>query len=374
MDYKKNCIQVRSPKTKRFEGDLVGSSLIVGAVVEAVLKLAYRPLPTDFPTPVSLQNASVHRTVLLKDVIPPGYNAPQKTWDVKVFPRDAELALTIVNDALSSLMSAPYNLEILTADHSNCTACKTAHDLPMATRLVGTSCLPVGSYSVEIRCREIASKTKFTWYETLTSEAMPLWTAQLAKVAECKQSGLRARILVLACMARPCHSGSASIHAAINYGSSQDGWAVLFGWRGFNLPSAEKVGSRSFAEKGGSTGSRSRSPAPRAVSAGSAALAVASVGSPAQQWEKLKAKLVAQGTYFKLVSFCKEVRPKLLHGQAKRDFIEGPNAWRLGPKRGTKLTAGSQWVEKSGRRGGVPASWVRNDALEQVFYKYYAKK
>ena len=290
MDYKKNAIQVRNPKSKKFEGDVVDSSLIIGAVVEASLKMAYRPLPTDISTPISLQSASVHKTVLLKDVIPPGYTSAQRTWDVKVFPRDAELAIVFVKDSLSSLMGAPYNLEVLRVDHSNCSITKASHDLPMATRLVGTSCLPIGSYSVEIRCREVISKKKFKWYETLTSEAMPLWRAQLANVTECKKSGLRARILVLACMASPCHSGSASIHAAINYGSSQDGWGVLFGWRGFTLPSAEKNGSQSSA-------------IPRARSAGSAVAAVAPADSPAQQWQRLKVKLQAEGDYFKLISF-----------------------------------------------------------------------
>ena len=222
----------------------------------------------------------------------------------------------------------------------------------MATGLVGTSCLPIGSYSVEIRCREVISKKKFKWYETLTSEAMPLWRAQLANVTECKKSGLRARILVLACMASPCHSGSASIHAAINYGSSQDGWGVLFGWRGFTLPSAEKNGSQSSA-------------IPRARSAGSAVAAVAPADSPAQQWQRLKVKLQAEGDYFKLISFCKEMRPKLNHGQAKRDFITGPRAWRLGPGRGTKLT--SHCVEKSGSRGGIPATYLQKYALSKFF-------
>ena len=59
-------------------------------------------------------------------------------------------------------------------------------------------------------------------------------------------------------------------------------------------------------------------------------------------------------------------------GKAKRDFIEGPNAWRLGPGRGTKLI--SQCVSKSGARGGIPSAYLRKHAMEQVFYKYYAKK
>ena len=69
----------------------------------------------------------MHKTVLLKDVIPPGYTSAQRTWDVKVFPRDAELEIVIVKNALSSLMGAPYNLEVLRADHSNCSITKASH-------------------------------------------------------------------------------------------------------------------------------------------------------------------------------------------------------------------------------------------------------
>ena len=99
-------------------------------------------------------------------------------------------------------------------------------------------------------------------------------------------------------------------------------------------------------------------------------MAVAPARSPAEQWQALSVKLEAVGNHYKLISFCKELRPKLKRGQAKRDFLEGPNAWRPGRGRGTKL----QSVEKKGSRGGIPATYVRKEDLEQVFYKYYGKK
>ena len=83
MDYKHNVIKVRSQSTRKFEGDVVGSAQVVGAVVEAALKLSYRPLPTEFPTQVALQTAAMHKTVFLKDVVPPGFNAPQKNVRLK---------------------------------------------------------------------------------------------------------------------------------------------------------------------------------------------------------------------------------------------------------------------------------------------------
>ena len=95
------------------------------------------------------------------------------------------------------------------------------------------------------------------------------------------------------------------------------------------------------------------------------------------QWHKLKAKLVAEGDFYKLTSFCQNVRPKLNHKQAKRDFISGPNCWRLGSGsrgQGLELVSGKHWVQKSGKRGGIPATYIRKDALESIFYKYFAKK
>ena len=365
MDYKKNAVQVRSLTTRKFDGDVAGSSQVVGAVVEAALRRSYRPQPTEFPTQVSLQTAAMHKSVFLKDVLPPGFSAPQRNVEVKVFPRDADLALSIVKGTLSKLMDLPYNLEVTTVDHANNSQCRTSHDICMATRLVGTSCLPMGAYSIEVKCREVQSKTAFNWFRTLTSEAMPLWRAELQDTAQCRKVGLRGRILVFACMARPCHLGPASVHAAINYTAEQKGWQVLFGWKGFKqLPECS-------ADNKGSGPRHAVRVAPPVAAAAAAAEA------PSAQWEKIKGKLVSDGEHFKLSSFCQALRPKLDHLQVTRQYIKGPNAWRLGRGdrgRGTKLASGTQWVKKAGHRGGVPAVYVEKDALGQVFYKYFAKK
>ena len=100
----------------------------------------------------------------------------------------------------------------------------------------------------------------------------------------------------------------------------------------------------------------------------------APVEAPAVQWRKLQCKLVVlEDDWIKISSFCSALRPKLLSNQAKRDYIVGSTAWRIGSGQGRKLVHKTHWDNKSGRRGGVPPLVVKRDALEQVFYKYYAK-
>ena len=109
----------------------------------------------------------------------------------------------------------------------------------MNTRPGGTSSLPIGSYSVEIRCREVISKTASPWENTVTSESMPLWKAELQTMDKVR-CRLRATILAFACFRSPCHAGPMSLHASINYSSEDMGWKRLFGWDGFSFePVAE---------------------------------------------------------------------------------------------------------------------------------------
>ena len=94
MGHKANPIKVRSLTSKEFEDDVVDSSLIVGSVAEAILKMAYWPLPSDLPTPTQFQSASSHKTVFLKDVKPPGYD--KETWNCHIsldFPKSQKTTL-----------------------------------------------------------------------------------------------------------------------------------------------------------------------------------------------------------------------------------------------------------------------------------------
>ena len=77
MGHKANPIKVRSLTNKEFEDAVVDSSLIVGSVAEAILRMLFWTLPSDLPTPIQFQSASSHKTVFLKAVKPPGYDKPQ---------------------------------------------------------------------------------------------------------------------------------------------------------------------------------------------------------------------------------------------------------------------------------------------------------
>ena len=101
---------------------------------------------------------------------------------------------------------------------------------------------------------------------------------------------------------------------------------------------------------------------------------VASAEAPAVRWHKLQCKLVAlDGDWIKVSSFCDALRPKISSNQAKRDYILGATAWRIGPGSGNKLVHKTHWDNKAGSRGGGKPLVVKRSALEQVFYKYFAK-
>ena len=98
------------------------------------------------------------------------------------------------------------------------------------TGMGSKSCLADGLYSLEIRCREIMDKRAFPWEDTLTSEAEPLWKAELQQQTSC---AWQARILLLAEFARPCHSDGYTLHASVLKKGLAPEWERLWGWSGF---------------------------------------------------------------------------------------------------------------------------------------------
>ena len=249
--------------------------------------MAYRPLPGVLPVPLVVQDAKLFPKVLLKDVLPPGHPRACKTFSVKVFPGDAELALKIASGTVGRLQAEPYRLEVATVDHTGNSACSTSHDILMNTRVGGESCLPVGLYSVEIRCRSVGSKTAFPWETTLSSECMPLWIAELQTDAK-QRCRLQGRILVFACCMVPCPTGAMSLHGSINNSNRDDGWSRLFGWTGFSFPKAKQ--EQPFATIGGLAAGAAPKAAPRVSNAPANVAQAASV-----QWQKKQAKLEAVG-------------------------------------------------------------------------------
>ena len=105
------------------------------------------------------------------------------------------------------------------------------------------------------------------------------------------------------------------------------------------------------------------------VSSSSAALIFAVVGS-----QLLQGRLVVVGAdWVKMSSFCNAVDPKLSSNQAKRDYILGSNAWRIGLGKGTTLVHNTYWDNKAGSRGGGAPLAVERNPLELAFYNYYVR-
>ena len=158
-------------------------------------------------------------------------------------------------------------------------------------------------------------------------------------------------------------TGSISMYASINYSRRNMGWQQLFGWSGFKIMKATGNASHAVAVAPASSTPVARQPG-----------VAASEEAPAVKWRKLQCKLVAlEGDWIKISCFCTALRPKLLSNHAKRDYIVGSAAWRIGSGRGDKLVHKTHWDNKAGKRGGPKPLVVRRSALEQVFYKYYAK-
>ena len=158
-------------------------------------------------------------------------------------------------------------------------------------------------------------------------------------------------------------AGSISLHASINYSPRNTGWQRLFGWSGFKIVKATENASHAVAVAPASSTPVARQPG-----------VAASGEAPAVKWRKLQCKLVAlEGDWIKITCFCAALRPKIPSNQPKRDYIVGSTAWRIGSGRGGKLVHKTHWDNKAGNRGGPKPLVVRRSALEQVFYKYYAK-
>ena len=361
MDYKRSKIVIRS-KNGCFENERVSSCSVVGSLVEASLRLAYRPRVGEMPVPLSLQRPAHFPVVALRDVLPPGYQRAASSIDVKVYPADAELALAVAKDGVSKLQRPPYNLEVNAADHTGSTACRTAHDLVMSTRVGLASSLPAGLYSIEIRCREVIDRKAFPWEDTLTGEAMPLWAAELAAEQSACWSG---RILIFAEFPRPCHSGAHSLHASIRQRDATR-WNRLWGWAGFTaaMPAQQAPAPKAQAKA-----------VAKAV-AKAAAVPAQILQTPQQKWRSLKARLPAVGDWIRLAAFLDEL--KLPGNQVKRDFLSGPRAWKLGTGRGRKLIVDREWAHKPGRGGGGGPGrgpiHIKAGILEQIFLKYYPQR
>ena len=388
MDYKTCRILVRSKRTGKFEDDSkVEACLVVGSVVETSLKLAYRPQLRTLPIPLIIQGPSCFPAVTIKDVLPPEYKRAVPSLSVTAHPSDATLGLKVVTESMTLLLQSPYNLEVCTADHSGASACQTSHDVLMAPRLGAQSILPRGSYSVEYRCRQVEYKSRY-WWDTLTTEALPLWLAELAQAggASSPPSFLQARILVFACLAYPdCHAKPHSLHACITYGDTRK-WDPLWGWKGFGqIPVAIGPPPVRIEDFGAPVGEEIRGPASSkpdrqepARNTGGTTAGPSVKLSKEKQWARLVKKLgCVDDDWIQLPPFLEEVGENGRHAKrfVKREKDSNKCWHRLDGGYPRHL---QDWRHMhSGKLGGGNKQsggpiHVRKDFLKTVFLRKYA--
>ena len=114
-------IEARNHETGRFDSTCyVDSCRVIGAAVEASLKLAYRPQVGRMVVPLVLQSASNLTSVVFKDVELARERCVVKRVAVRAFPDDAAFALRVVTESMKRLQKHPYNLEVCATDMRFC--------------------------------------------------------------------------------------------------------------------------------------------------------------------------------------------------------------------------------------------------------------
>ena len=138
----------------------------------------------------------------------------------------------------------------------------------------------------------------------------------------------------------------------------------MWGWSGFKQPALPEACPKPKAKAKAEAKAKAR--------CATASVEARPATAPAVQWQRLLAKAGMNGAYVKLADFCSHL--KLAKNQAKRDYLQGPNAWRVASRNGGKLRYPEDWTERPGNRGGVPPIFVRREKLEEVFLKYFVRK
>ena len=112
MDYRSQVIEAHNHETGRFDSTgHVDCCRVIGAAVEASLKLAYRPQVGRMVVPL-VQSASNLTSVVFQDVNLARERRVVKRLLVQVFPDDAAFALRIVTESMKRLQKHPYNLKV----------------------------------------------------------------------------------------------------------------------------------------------------------------------------------------------------------------------------------------------------------------------
>ena len=143
FDYKTSNLMRKAKEGEQFADYRIDSSVVVGILVEAILRLCYKPSVGQLPVPVAEQTHAQHSVVSITRVLAPSKKTAA-TLLVGATVRDFELAQDIALGILKRL--ADNRLAVLTADARK-------HDLLC---LEGTQ--SKGLWSVEIKCREVACR------------------------------------------------------------------------------------------------------------------------------------------------------------------------------------------------------------------------
>ena len=121
MDYRSQVIEAHNHETGRFDSTgHVDCCRVIGAAVEASMKLAYRPQVGRMVVPLVVQSASNLTSVVFKDVKLARERRVVKRLAVQVFPDDAAFALRIVTESMKRLQKHPYNLEVCATEMRSC--------------------------------------------------------------------------------------------------------------------------------------------------------------------------------------------------------------------------------------------------------------
>ena len=366
MDYREESLVCKSAHGPSVP---ITPAVVVGKAVELSWRLSYRPAIGCLPIPTECQQPKDLATADFSNVMKNGVGRPHQRMPIKVYPQDAKKAIEISRGVLDKLRRGPYNLQVLTADHTGPSG-KEAHDLLLATQGHLHSQLDEGLYSLELVCREVKDPRAFDWAGELSREALPLWQAErpLSRV-------LRGRILVLAQMTNPCHKGDFSLHGLLATGGSPQ-WERLFGWGGFSLRSisaASGVPAATLPSSASDSVAVARRGAPASASSSSPAPAL----SNNAKWTQLKAKLGSHGHagWYALTDFLVQVKEHKGHSAR---FVcakeKGKRLWVLDGGRRPKVK--QDWDKKPTKNGGGHGGVIfcREKFLKDVFDKHYASK
>jgi hypothetical protein len=305
--YKDTYLVKKSDDPEHFPDERVDSALVVGLVVEAVLKLEFKPPLNTEPVPLELQEWHHHETVRICNVLVPGSKTPETVW-VHTLRKDFLLGVRIARDSVTRLKASPLDSEVVVVDHpagqpSDIVA--RPHRRPWK-----------GFYhSVELKCRSVGDPVRFTWQKTLEARTLKLWTSELAAKSDVWIS----RILIFAELSKPVHpevgEGSFTSHASQYLRAPGEGWRNLWGWAGFSPPLAAPP--------------KAAPPAPKAK----AKVKAAPLLTKDAQWSQLKGRLgvlgedVATGTsWVKLSLFLQDLSVDKDANQALRYLRGAPTA------------------------------------------------